>query len=186
MCCTLLFINLNCTWVHFLFSFLWFCHQEVLVVWRVFAWEDPISVLGVFVLHPSLCPSASKSQRCSRQDLKTVWLRKKLPHENKRVFLQQRWNSDMVLVPFIPTTRPPSVEPIKDCVHFNSTADEWTGQTADNNIINASFIHIICSWGKQANAIKKTVILSLSLFPQWMFSHEDRIIDVSLYDRNCC
>lgn len=152
------------------FFFLWFylCHQEVLVVWRVFAWEDPISVLGVFVLHPPLCSSTSKSQHGSRQDLKSVWLRKKLPHENELIFLQLCWNS--FLIPFIPMKFSPCWICKGWCsfqLHFQicATADEWTGQIAENNVINGSFIHSICSRGKTSKCNKKnckTVIVIIS------------------------
>lgn len=43
-------------------------------MWGVFAWQDSISVLGLLVLQPWLRPSASESQRSSRQDLKNIWL----------------------------------------------------------------------------------------------------------------
>lgn len=95
-----MFLNQKCQMqIGVLFVWVRLCHQEVLVVWRVFAWEDPISVLGVFVLHASLCPSTSESQHSSRQDLNNLGELKHLERsylmKMKPEFLQpcRRWLS---------------------------------------------------------------------------------------------
>lgn len=72
-------------------------------MWRVLAGEDPLSVPGVFLLHPSLCPSTSKSPRSSRPDLTPAQGQKSA--NNKTLTKWTKGNAEKIILPSFITTK---------------------------------------------------------------------------------